>query len=104
MENNEKGSDINIGEELKKRFNESFMDIYVCGKYNRLMDVLIGKKEFESFNKLDIDEKKLNDKKEERELLKNNKNNEKKETLLIEFKDEQRNNNLYEKEIDISEF
>ena len=28
----------------KKRFEESSLDIYIIGKYNRLMDILIGEK------------------------------------------------------------
>lgn len=49
----------NLDDESKKRFDESFMDIYVCGKYNRLMDALIGEKEFETINEFDIDEKNI---------------------------------------------
>ena len=96
MGNSEKTIKNNIDDdELEKRFNESFMDIYVCGKYNRLMDILIGEKKFETIDE-DNDEKEY--------FKSKKKNNEKKETSSIKFKDDQRNNNLYEKEIDIYEF
>ena len=35
---------INPIEINKKRFNEAFLDIYITGKYNRLMDILIGER------------------------------------------------------------
>ena len=57
----------NSNEVIKKRFNEAYLKIYVTGKYNKLMEILIGERK-QSINYYD-------EKKDSAQVSKGDKNN-----------------------------
>ena len=64
---------INSIEIQKKRFKEAFLDIYITGKYNRLMDILIGEKN--NVGKNDVNEFSENNDIDNSNIIKNTNEN-----------------------------
>ena len=99
---NSKKKKNNDMENYKKRINEASLNIFIIGKYNRLMDILIGNRkdnvnEINEENFLVLDSENGSEK-NANILISNNKSEEKNQILILEDIKEQKIDNLKQNE------